>query len=96
VHHGESPEDHGGQPAAVGERIHVDHDHNCCPFDYKSKRARSCGKCIRGLLCFRCNTALGYIEMYAEKAKAYLGRVRPSQLAAQVGRAGFEPATSSV
>lgn len=33
----------------------TDHDHGCCP-----ERARSCGKCIRGILCFRCNTLLGH------------------------------------
>jgi hypothetical protein len=32
---------------------HVDHDHACCPGE------TSCGKCIRGLLCGKCNTLLG-------------------------------------
>ena len=32
---------------------HVDHDHACCPGE------RSCGKCIRSILCARCNKILG-------------------------------------
>jgi Recombination endonuclease VII len=35
----------------------VDHDHNCCP-----DRNKTCGKCIRGLLCAPCNNALGLVK----------------------------------
>lgn len=38
---------------AAGRRFHVDHDHACCP------GIRSCGQCIRALLCTGCNTGLG-------------------------------------
>lgn len=34
------------------ENLHIDHDHTCCP-------ERSCGKCIRGVLCAGCNHGLG-------------------------------------
>ena len=34
----------------------VDHDHACCPGN------RSCGECIRGGLCRRCNLGIGYVE----------------------------------
>lgn len=32
---------------------HVDHDHTCCP------STRTCGKCVRGILCRGCNIGLG-------------------------------------
>lgn len=54
-------------------RPQVDHDHNCCKPKPKGD-PRSCGECIRGLLCFRCNTALGYIEKWGELAKTYLAQ----------------------
>src|SRR5258708_3390846 len=38
------------------QRLCVDHDHMCCP------GFKSCGKCVRGLLCHRCNTSLGKFE----------------------------------
>ncbi len=35
---------------------HIDHDHACCPGQ------KSCGKCIRGLLCHTCNPGIGYLK----------------------------------
>lgn len=49
----------------------VDHDHACCPGSEKT-----CGKCIRGILCARCNHALGHARDSVEVLSAmiaYLG-----------------------
>ncbi len=51
-------------------RLHVDHDHRCCP------PKRSCGRCVRGLVCWPCNAKLAILESnseYAQRARAYAG-----------------------
>jgi len=44
----------------------IDHDHSCCSNKY------SCGKCIRGLLCTQCNTALGLLQENVQTIKNLL------------------------
>lgn len=40
-------------------RWHVDHDHSCCP---GGQNAKTCGECVRGILCNGCNLGLGQLE----------------------------------
>lgn len=56
-------------PSEGTKRFSVDHDHSCCPGEF------TCGKCIRGLLCGNCNTALGLVNdevAILDKMRAYL------------------------
>ena len=41
----------------------IDHDHRCCPID------SSCGKCVRGLLCAKCNLRVYELERFVEEAR---------------------------
>lgn len=51
-----------GEANKDGRNLAVDHDHSCCP------GKKSCGKCIRGLLCSTCNLTLG---KYNDNAKVF-------------------------
>jgi hypothetical protein len=39
--------------------LHIDHDHSCCP------GRKSCGRCVRGVLCARHNLLVGQFENIA-------------------------------
>jgi len=58
-------------PEPRGKQAHwvVDHDHKCCPGE------KSCGQCVRGILCRPCNLAIGNLADDPEKcisAASYL------------------------
>ena len=48
----------GGKCAICGssEKLVVDHNHSCC------QNNQTCGKCVRGILCFHCNVAIGLLK----------------------------------
>lgn len=45
-----------GRELEPGKRTNIDHNHACCP------GKRSCGKCIRAILCGSCNRGIGYLQ----------------------------------
>jgi hypothetical protein len=49
---------------ANGKALSVDHDHACCAGD------RSCGVCVRGLLCQPCNFATGLMRDDPDRLRA--------------------------
>lgn len=57
----------------------IDHDHSCCDFKADGSHT-TCGNCNRGLLCYACNTALGYMRDNPERlrlAANYLEKKKP-------------------
>ena len=44
------------RPETKRKRLAVDHDHSCCP------GVNTCGKCVRGLICQRCNMGMGAMD----------------------------------
>lgn len=68
-------EDQSGLCAGCGKDLKdnfcVDHDHSCCAGE------KTCGRCVRGLLCKPCNLYLKNVENNFDRIKrmvAYLGK----------------------
>lgn len=69
-------------PGGKHGSFHIDHDHSCCSGNNK----RTCYMCTRGVLCPKCNVALGYFNddsttlmgaaVYVEKWKSILAMRR--------------------
>lgn len=53
----------------------IDHDHSCCP------GVKSCGECIRGLLCVNCNFAAGYLKDSPERCRQLASYLEQGNLA---------------
>lgn len=52
----------------------IDHDHACCPGE-----RRTCGQCIRGILCDPCNTGLGRFSDSIETLQAAIRYLEKSR-----------------
>ncbi|MBT2508818.1 endonuclease VII domain-containing protein [Streptomyces sp. ISL-98] len=59
-----------GGTNASGRNLYVDHDHSCCP------GGKSCGRCVRALLCDPCNRSIGLMRDNPERLEAAAAYVR--------------------
>lgn len=58
---------------------HVDHDHSCCP------GKKSCGDCVRGLLCNNCNNGLGRFKDSVKSLRAAIAYLESTHRPLQRG-----------
>jgi hypothetical protein len=75
------------------DRWHIDHDHDCCPAP-----GESCGKCLRDVLCPKCNKGMGHFKddpdrMMAAAANVLAHRDVIGELAADVLAGGDRDGT---
>ena len=50
----------------MGTSFPIDHDQNCCD------PGKGCPKCIRGLVCHRCNLRIGWLEWWRKQIELFL------------------------
>lgn len=62
--------------ATHNQTLVLDHDHNCCPGE------QTCGRCVRGVLCTKCNVGLGALDDDPLRVIALMDYI--------TGRAGLE------
>lgn len=55
------------------ERLVVDHDHACC------NTAPICGNCIRGILCYDCNVAEGFLRGDVKRFELLMAYIKKHQ-----------------
>lgn len=68
------------EPLVEGS-IHVDHDHACC------RGKRSCGTCIRGLACQKCNQGIGQFGDDPERMRRVADNLEMADLLLSAKRA---------
>jgi len=56
-------------------QVHIDHDPRCCSREQNPK-IKTCGKCVRGLLCVPCNHAVGFFERYPQRVYMWIDYLR--------------------
>ena len=71
-------------PELTNSRFSIDHDHTCCP------GRKSCGHCVRGLLCRQCNTGIGSLGDSVETLAAAIAYLERSQIVFVCPKDGFK------
>jgi len=60
----------GSNQSELRNKLSVDHDHKCCQGE------KSCGKCIRGLICGNCNRGIGLFGDSVELLQAAINYLK--------------------